>query len=206
MNKRNKNSKNKGKARVLSLGTIFLLATAAGCGKAGSGTNNPGIEVIPVSLDGGAEGGTFNTADTDVKNTGTGNMDVSQSGDEGSDTQTDNNAQAAERPQIEDKLIGSVRSIGDNSAVISQAFEEDENILVAPGEGSPNEMLVTVYFSESTAYEVKTIKNGGVNGDADVESREGSFSDIKEKGSVDLFGCYDGADFYAERAIIYIFI
>lgn len=112
----------------------------------------------------------------------------------------DSNSQNAQ------KLIGSVKSIGENSIVISRAFEETSNILVAPGDGSPDEVFVTVICSDDTEYEVRNVKNGGVNGDSDVDKKSGSFSDIAESAHVDIIGNYKEADFYAAKIIIYHFI
>ena len=103
-------------------------------------------------------------------------------------------------------LIGTVKSIGDNSVVVSRAFEdtEAEEVLIAPAEGGTDEELVAVYFSENVKFEVRTVKNGGVN-EEDVASRDGSFSDLREKMSVDLYGVYEGENFRADSVIMYIF-
>ncbi len=103
-------------------------------------------------------------------------------------------------------LIGSVKSIEKNSRVIRQAFEDGEDVLVEPAEGSPDETLVTVTISETTQYEVKTVKNSGVNGDSDIERREGSFSDLEENVSVNISGYYEGETFWAEKIFIMLFV
>ncbi len=106
--------------------------------------------------------------------------------------------------QTDSELDGSVESIGDNSIVINKTFhisESEELVYV----GS-DKVLVTVYFSEETKYEVWTVKNGGINGDSDIDKREGDFSDIKNQVSVNLTGTYEGNDFYAKQVIIYNFI
>ena len=190
---------------VLSLGMVLLLAAATGCGKAGGDTDASGIEVIPVdSEDSAAKSPDAGQSGENMQSDGSAQTDDSVQADGGA--QTDNGAQAGGNQQDEELLVGSVKSIGNNSIVISQAFEEDENMLVMPGEGSEEEVLVNVYFSESTTYEVKTVKNGGVNGDADVEKRAGSFSDIKENGHLNMTGSYNGADFHAGKVVIYIFV
>ena len=43
-----------------------------------------------------------------------------------------------------------------------------------------------------------------MNGDADVESRKGSFADIKEKLTVEMTGFYREGDFIAEHVVISI--
>lgn len=108
--------------------------------------------------------------------------------------------------QESDKLIGKIKSIGDNNIVISRSFEEASNVLVAPADGSPDEVLVTISVSDATTYEVKTVKNGGVNGDADVENSEGSFSDCEENVNIDAYGSYEGNVFHAVKIIIYHFV
>ena len=45
-----------------------------------------------------------------------------------------------------------------------------------------------------------------MNGDADVESRKGSFADIKEKLTVEMTGFYREGDFIAEHVVISNFI
>lgn len=104
-----------------------------------------------------------------------------------------------------DLLCGSVKSIEADAIIISQSFEEGD-VIVQPAEGSPDEVLVTVCISEETQYEVKTVKNGGENGDADVEIRTGSISDLKEQASVDISGYSKDEKFMAEKIIIYEFI
>ena len=90
--------------------------------------------------------------------------------------------------------------------VLSQSFEEEEGVLVAPAEGSPDEVQISVRVSAQTQYEVRTVKNGGVNGDADVEKRSGLFSDLEQDSSVDLVGYYEGEEFVAEKIVIYRFV
>ena len=91
-------------------------------------------------------------------------------------------------------LEGSIRSIGDSSIVISQSFledlEGDATLAYQPAEGSSDEVLVTVNITDSTKFEIKTVANGGVNGDDDVTVTEGSFSDLEESESVTLTGHY----------------
>lgn len=120
---------------------------------------------------------------------------------------SDNKSQATEI------LEGDIRSIGESGIVISQLFMEDsqgdENAEIAymPAEGSSDEVLITVNFTDSTKYEIRTVANGGVNGDADVTVTEGSFSDLKENSSVTLTGHYiSEKEFQAELVSIYDFV
>ena len=79
-------------------------------------------------------------------------------------------------------------------------------IAVDYGDGVAGAELITVYFSENTGFIVRTVKNGGVNGDSDVEKTEGSFADIQEKTSVNAKGYYENGDFWADTIIIFRFV
>ena len=111
------------------------------------------------------------------------------------------------------ELEGTVRSIGDAGIVVSKTFTEEteeEGVLLAvePLEGSGDEVLITVSFSENTKYMLHTVKNGGINGDSDVTKTEASLSDIKEGLSVALSGYFTIPDkeYVADSVIIYKFI
>lgn len=106
----------------------------------------------------------------------------------------------------EESLLGNVKSIGSGSIIVSKAFEEGDDVLVAPADGSEDEVLVSVSLSERTRYEVKTVKNGGVHGEADVETRTGDASDLKENAAVEISGYYDGELFCAEQVTISVFV
>lgn len=109
----------------------------------------------------------------------------------------------------DEKLEGNVKSIGDGSAVIIKAIiEEMDNgvsIMVAPGYEA-EEDLVNVSFKEAAEYELRTVKNGGINPDEDVSVREAAFSDIKERASISLEGYYEGDVFVAEKVVLYEFV
>lgn len=49
-------------------------------------------------------------------------------------------------------------------------------------------------------------KNGGVNGDDDVEKREGTLADIKAEASVDITGSWEETSFRAEKIVVYYFV
>ena len=101
------------------------------------------------------------------------------------------------------ELSGIVVSIDENSIVVNETLaEESDGVLFVGASGED----VTVYFSANADYVFKTVKNSGVNGEADVESREGSFSDIREKITVEMTGFYREGDFIAEHVIISNFI
>ena len=114
-------------------------------------------------------------------------------------TQADNT-----QVQSDSELEGSIESIGNNSVVINKTFNLSENLAVSSGDS--DKVLITVYFSEETEYEVWAVKNSGVNGDSDIEKRQGAFSDLKEQTSIKLTGSYEGTDFHAQQVIIYQFV
>lgn len=81
----------------------------------------------------------------------------------------------------EEELEGMVQSVGEESVVISKILSgvsEEDGLYYAfsPGEGSEEEVLITVYVTEDTKYQYQTIKNGG----EDVTEKEGKFTDIKQ--------------------------
>lgn len=111
--------------------------------------------------------------------------------------------------QDENELEGDVRSVGEGSMVVSKIFnyaEDGNQIAVSYAEDGPDAVLISVYFSEDTEYIVRTVKNGGVNGDSDVEDRAGALTDIREGNTVLMNGSYEGEDFHAVQVIIYNFI
>ena len=164
-----------------SLCAGLLLVAAAGCGKSDEYLEVPEVDVVKVD----------NVTDTNVEES------VSQSSSE----ENTNNAQM----QSDLKLDGDIESISDNSVVINEVFHPSEDVSVAY-ESIEEKTLITVYFSEETKFEVWTIKNGGVNGDADVEKRQGTFSDLKQDTYVSMTGSYSGNDFHAKQVIIHYYI
>lgn len=179
---------------AIYLCTALLLATVPGCGASGDG------EAAPAAMDADIDHGAADETGNDSDN-------------EGSLAPAPNTPSEAEMPEdsevpagAEETITGSVKSIGDNSIVLSKAEVISEQEMVAMVGDSPNEDLVTVRFSENTEFVVETVKNNGINGDSDVESRKGSFSDLKEQSSLDLTGSYEGEDFLASQVILYIFL
>ena len=132
-----------------------------------------------------------------------------QSTNAGNDEERENSATdgqgETEQGQTESEsteLSVDVESIGDNSVVGNKIFIETNpngnGEIMLVGVGGDNQVLVTVYFEENASYVYETIRNGG----ADVETREGSFSDIGLDMILDLTGYYKGEDFYADKVVI----
>lgn len=176
---------------------MAVLMTVAGCGNTDAGQ--------PVR-----------TADTQSQN------QTDENAGEESDSQQkvseENNSNSTENiedtvseepvdKQADTALDGIVVRVGDNSVVVSEMVTEaPEELGDALVYGTAEGEDITVYFSENTQFEFRIVKNNGVNGDADVEKREGSFTDIKEGTVINMTGSYQGDDFYAEQIIIYSFV
>ncbi|MDE7204687.1 MAG: hypothetical protein K2O91_22930 [Lachnospiraceae bacterium] len=124
---------------------------------------------------------------------------ITQSQADSSQSQTDN-AQL----QSNSELDGNIESIGDNRVVINKTFHPSENTAVSYGDSG--KVLVTVYFSEETEFEVWTVKNDGVNGDTDIEKRQGAFSDLEQGANINMTGNHDENDFHAKHVIIYNYV
>ena len=97
----------------------------------------------------------------------------------------------------------------DNFVVVSKIFTEEvedggQVAVIFVGEGVEEEDLITVYFTESTTFKIRTVKNAG----EEVTEKEGAFSDIKEELTLEFKGKMDakGEEFLADEVFIYEFI
>ena len=172
---------------------VMVIGLLCGCGESENEERTPVTELVHTDTEGGE---TPDADDMAAEQRTTEDLPAGESG--------------AEAQSLE-KVTGNVKSIGDQDIVIRRSFEESSNgtdmdILVAPAEGSADEELLTVLVLETTRYEVHTVKNGGVNGDADVETREGSLADLKEKAVVNIYGNFEGENFLAQQVIIFYFV
>ncbi len=164
------------KKMTACIGTVLLLTVMTGCSNSSAPSSNP------------------SSAEENTKR---------------QETEKDNPApdEPSDISQKEIKdLSGSVKTIGTDSITISQSFNEGDDIIVQPAEGSPEEVCTDVFVSETTEYEVHTVKNSGVNGDSDVETQKGDFSDLAEDVSVDISGYEEDGRFWAEKIVIYQFV
>lgn len=95
-----------------------------------------------------------------------------------------------------------VESLGDHSILGNKIFIEtgiDGNGEIAVvGSGGDNKTLVSVYFDDDVSFVYCIIRNGG----ADVETHEGSFSDIKKGFILDMTGHYQDEIFWANKVEI----
>ena len=190
--KRKKTGRVRGKILTVC-GTVMVIGLLCGCGESENEERTPVTELVHTDTEGGE---TPDADDMAAEQRTTEDLPAGESG--------------AEAQSLE-KVTGNVKSIGDQDIVIRRSFEESSNgtdmdILVAPAEGSADEELLTVLVLETTRYEVHTVKNGGVNGDADVEAREGSLADLKEKAAVNIWGNFEGENFLAQQVIIFYFV
>ena len=169
---------------------MALLLAAGGCGNKTEQLVEPVVESVtePEDNAGGAEEG---------------------GGEEAGKETAGEDDSGNENP--EDSFEGVVREINekDNFVVVSKIFtEEVDGGMVAAEviaiDGSEDEELITVYFTESTTFKIKTVKNAG----EEVTEKEGAFSDIKEELTLEFKGKMDakGEEFLADEVFIYEFI
>ncbi|MBD5545020.1 MAG: hypothetical protein HDR01_12495 [Lachnospiraceae bacterium] len=169
-----------------------LLLATVGCSKSNADLDSSTVDTINFNdvIDSNAEEN--NSSHQSNKETDNNQSDSSQSQSE------------SEQLQSASELDGSIESIGDNRVVINKTFHPSADTAVSYEDS--DKVLVTVYFSEETEFEVWTVKNGGANGDADTEKRQGAFSDLKQDVNINITGNYEGDDFHAKHVIIYNFV
>lgn len=203
--------------------TVIVLLMTAGCGYSDTDSDVSTADTINfidvVDTDAGEKNSNNQNIKEDIDNqqdsdtekqdkTETLNVTEAQGAQLSTDVQQQNsNPSQADntQSQSDSELDGSIESIADNSMIINKTFHPSANVSVTYEDAS-EKVLVTVYFSEETEFEVWTVKNGGVNGDADTEKRQGAFSDLKHDAHVDMTGSYDGNDFNAKHIIIYNYV
>lgn len=205
-----------------SLILVLMLASLPGCGKSQEKVPAPSVEPIDAqassaenevnSSEGNGNNSSEENKQEEESNSGEIPTNEKNSNDSSGASQGDSAPQNAYAPQSDSELDGTVKTIGTDSFVVSQHFtmpsenSEDAELMVAPAEGSEDEVLITVYTTGDTTYTIRTVKNGGVNGDSDREDAKGSFTDIQEKASVNAKGHYEGGEFWADSIIIYHFV
>ncbi len=198
------------------LGAAALLCAVTGCGKTDGNTEADAGDAVRLEAPAEDEGQTPPEQETaeEEKETAQGG----QQPEDGDSKEQENSPKTGgddEWQEIESdtELDGIVKSVGENSMVVNRIHNYVEQnggtaavaIAVEGTEDSELE-LITVYFSENTRFIVRTVKNGGVNGDADAEDEDGSISSIQENNNVKMTGSYEGADFHAESVVIYHFV
>ena len=190
-----------------------LLLAAGGCGNKTEQLVEPVVESVtePEDNAGSAEDGSGEEAGKEAageNDSGSENPGKEAAGENNSGNENPDEGQNT--PVGEDSFEGVVREINekDNFVVVSKMFTEEADgggqIAVVLGEGTEGEELITVYFTESTTFKIKTVKNGG----EEVTEKEGAFSDIKEELTLEFKGKMDakGEEFLADETVIYEFI
>lgn len=199
------------------LGMAVLTGLLSGCGSFEEAEDNSAWEIVHTDT---GEEKTPNEKPAEEQkpdetaeevNLPDGNATVKQQPDQAAEEEETGLEQEEGGSQTLETIYGNVKSISADSLIISRAFEEEleesaGDILVGPAEGSADEVLTTVFISENTKYEVHTVKNGGVNGDDDVEKREGTLTDIKAEAFVNITGSWKDAGFCAEKIVISYFV
>ena len=180
--------------------TVLFLLMLTGCGN-----SNEGLDASTA--------GTINFNDvieTNTEENNSNHQSMKEEVDNQQDVQLqpDNGSSQVDNTQLQSdsELDGVIESIGNNCVVINKIFHTSENTSVSYVGLDSENTLITVYFSEETEFEVRTVKNNGVNGDADTEKRQGTFSDLMQDAVINMTGSYDGDDFHAKHVIIYQFV
>lgn len=182
-----------------------LLLATAGCGSSNVDSDLPtgGTIIFKDLIDMNEEESNSTQSQTDYVQPQSDQLQSARPQSDSRQSQADN-AQV----QANSELDGKIESIDENSVVINKTFilSEDTAVSYAVSFGDSGKVLVDVFFSEETEFEVWTVKNGGVNGDADIEKRQGAFSDLEQGGNINMTGYYDGDDFHANHVILYHFV
>lgn len=191
-----------------ALWIAVILIAAAGCGNKKEQLVESGDMIVTPQDNGSAE---------EDENKGEIDENEEESDKEVSDENSDEKGAGGKdesggsgESQGEDSLEGVVKEINekDNFVVVSKIFTEEtesgsEAVLMV-GEGAEGEELITVYFTENTDFQIKTVKNAG----EEVTEKEGAFSDIKKESILELKGKMDakGEEFLADEVFINEFI
>lgn len=181
------------KTKLYLLACIMAVVLSAGCG--GKEDGDDVLQIEPVSQSGPS---------ADTKN----DQESESSKDETTVPEENQKQKNTEKSNAEEnlgeitELYGDVVSIGEASVVVSKIYIESSaigegDVMIVRGGGDDQE-LINVYFEQDASFTYMTIRNGG----KDVETREGSFSDITEGLIVEMTGRYEGEDFWANHVDI----
>ena len=178
------------KTKLFLLMCIMAAGLLAGCGDKEGGDDV--LQIEPVSQ----SGPSADTKSDQKSEVSKDEMTVPEEDQKQEDTEKSN---AEENPGEITELYGDVVSIGEESVVVSKIYIESSaigegDVMIVRGGGDDQE-LINVYFEENASFTYMTIRNGG----KDVETREGSFSDITEGLILEMTGRYKGEDFWASH-------
>lgn len=186
---------------------VFMLAASTGCGSsqtAGKGTGSE-VTVMPVE-ESDREDNTEQNQGDEAKHDVSVNP-VPDGGEDSSNVMANSNNEDtvdsnSNENSSQDIIIGGkVRSIAQDSLVISRTLVDENGYVTMPEAGSPDEELVTIRCTDSTEFEHWTIQGGG----AGIEKKEAAFSDIKEDGGLEAKGYFDGEEFVANKIMIEVY-
>ncbi len=183
----------------LAAGLILLMCLAVGCSEK-EPEEAPTVSIEDIQDMGETSG------EEQPKNEAVPDNNVQSEEDVSQEEEEKNVYKIPPNKEGEESLSGKVRSIGENSVVISKIFVEDSgdgnsSIVILPGEGGREEELVTVNFTDATEFYHWTIKSGG----GDIDMRESSFSEIAVDSGLEMSGNYDGDTFIARKVIIEVY-
>lgn len=190
---------------------VLMLATTTGCSEQKTVSVNTALTIEDEEnedtiLANQSEDTKNNISNTPISN----NKDDTTSDATDASPKSDTNNKAPNTLPInvnQDTIIigGKVRSVAQNSFVISRTLWEDSDdggsYVLMPEEGSPEEELVTIHCSDTTTFERWTIQGGG----AGITTDKAAFSDIQCNGGLEAEGYFDGEKFIADRVIIEIY-
>ena len=187
---------------------VFIVAAGVGCGAKEDGGQAVTVEQAEVPDLGQEENG--QTQGNDVSQGDEQESGQSQAGDETKESNQPQDAGSSVNRETE-MIDGNVKSIGNGSLILikttTEETDEGYSMAIAPVEGYESEEdLVDVGFAENVSYELRMVKNGGLNPDEDVSVKEASFADVEEGASLTVEGHYDGSTFIAEKVVIYEFL
>ena len=197
--------------KMIIIGLIIAaLCLAAGCQSKTEEAAPLKAEIIEdeVSMeteDGGPQNSRSKNSETEDITVGTEAEETEETDTKTEDTDTDTEAQKqknstennSDNQSVKEEISGMVKDVGNNSTTVSQIFTmdtEDGLIAVSSASEDGNENILSIYFNAGAEYEFNIIRDGGGN----VESREGSFDDIKKGMILHMTGNWDGNDFYAD--------
>ncbi|MDE7248817.1 MAG: hypothetical protein K2N82_02810, partial [Lachnospiraceae bacterium] len=143
----------------LAAGLILLMCLAAGC------SEREPEEAPTVSIENIQDTGET-LGEEQPENEAVPDNNVQSEEDVSQEEEEENVYKIPPNKEGEESLSGKVRSIGENSVIISKIFVEDSedgnsSIVILPGEGGREEELVTVNFTAATAFHHWTINSGG---------------------------------------------
>lgn len=211
--------KNKPKRSSVVFSLILMAAlTVSGC-RDGQSIDNKNVSTdISIPINTAVESQTNNEQlNNEAENQETGNQvtenqeaenqtkndienENKESENQKTDNQTTNNNEVANIWNNE-IIGGKVRSIGDNSFIISRTLIDEDGYVTMPEKGSSQEELVNIICTEDTVFENWTIQGGG----AGIEKNEADFTDIKEGGGLEAEGYFEGENFIADKVIIEVY-